>query len=78
MAAYVAEKEIHVSSVTAASTRSSTVAAGGWNEVKLPPLPQKTREALEAAAMQPLYVKDYLRDEREVDVEGGFMFIFVW
>ena len=65
MAAYVAEKEIHVSSVTAASTRSSTVATGGWNEVKLPPLPQKTREALEAAAMQPLYVKDYLRDERE-------------
>lgn len=58
MAAYVAEKEIHVSSVTAASTRSSTVAAGGWNEVKLPPLPQKTREALEAAAMQPLYVKE--------------------
>mgnify|MGYP002804242494 FL=1 len=58
MAAYVAEKEIHVSSVTAASTRSSTVATGGWNEVKLPPLPQKTREALEAAAMQPLYVKE--------------------
>lgn len=35
---------------------AASAAVGG---VKLPPLPQKTREALEAAAMQPLVVKEW-------------------
>ena len=38
--------------------RPPAAAPPGTTGVKLPPLPQKTREALEAAAMQPMYVKD--------------------
>lgn len=64
MAAYVKEAPLVAPAVAlpaapAGPRRPPAVAAPpAATGVKLPPLPQKTREALEAAAMQPMYVKE--------------------
>lgn len=68
MAAYVKEAPLVAPAVAlpaapAGPRRPPAVAAPpAATGVKLPPLPQKTREALEAAAMQPMYVKDLGKD----------------
>eukprot|EP00435_Cladocopium_sp_Y103_P051730 s1129_g16.t1 len=60
MAAYVKEAPpVAPPAAPTAPRRPPAVAAPqAATGVKLPPLPQKTREALEAAAMQPMYVKE--------------------